>query len=98
MHNRLLIVNVDPVVGDENAGRCSVSFRVDELIEPIDGRKPVGPDLSRVLTGLGDGEIGALYLASVLAGSDKGLFQGNGRRRILRKNAAGERCENDERT
>src|SRR5437899_5382362 len=69
--DRLFIINMDTIVRYEDTGRSAVSFRVDELIERIDGRQPGRAGLCSVLFGLKDCEARALDLCSVFAGASK---------------------------
>jgi len=80
MGDDLFVVNMNTVVGDENAGRGAVALGVDELVEAADNGQSGGAGLFGVFAGESGGEGGALNLTTVLAGSGEGVLQGELRR------------------
>ncbi len=77
MHDRLFVIDVHSVIGDENAGGSAIAFGINELIEGVDRGAPGRAGLQRVLAGLEHGKIRALDLASVLARAGQGVRKRN---------------------
>ena len=96
MGDRLLIVDVHPVISDEDARGCSVSFGVDVLVERVESRQARFLSLISVLSRLQGREVRALHLPSILPRPLKRVGKGYRRSGSLRHKGRHERNRRQE--
>ena len=89
MHQRLLVVDVRPVIRHKDAARRAVRLRIDELAERAYAGQQRRFGLHRVFVCAGGGEIGGQKARAVLPRAIDGLSQGELQRRRGRLCEAG---------